>query len=31
MCVVLEELTTAQSDYLGISKRGLFKPELYRY
>ena len=29
--VVLEELTTAQSDYLGISKAGPFKPELYRY
>ncbi|MGZ8541334.1 MAG: adenosylhomocysteinase [Chitinophagaceae bacterium] len=29
--VVLEELTTAQSDYLGISKEGPFKPELYRY
>jgi len=29
--VVLEELTTAQSDYLGIKKEGPFKPELYRY
>ncbi len=29
--VVLEELTTAQSEYLGIGKEGLFKPELYRY
>ena len=29
--VVLEELTTAQSEYLGISKAGPFKPELYRY
>ncbi len=29
--VVLDELTTAQSDYLGISKDGPFKPELYRY
>jgi len=29
--VVLDELTTAQSDYLGISKEGPFKPELYRY
>ncbi|MGZ8524445.1 MAG: adenosylhomocysteinase [Chitinophagaceae bacterium] len=29
--VVLEELTTAQSDYLGIGKEGPFKPELYRY
>jgi adenosylhomocysteinase len=29
--IVLDELTTAQSDYLGISKEGPFKPELYRY
>jgi adenosylhomocysteinase len=29
--VVLEELTDAQSQYLGISKEGPFKPELYRY
>ena len=29
--VVLEELTTAQSDYLGITKEGPFKPEHYRY
>ena len=29
--VVLEELTTVQSDYLGISKEGPFKPEHYRY
>jgi adenosylhomocysteinase len=29
--VVLEELTDAQSEYLGISKNGPFKPELYRY
>ena len=29
--VVLDELTTAQSEYLGISKAGPFKPELYRY
>jgi len=29
--VVLEELTSAQSDYLGIKKEGPFKPELYRY
>jgi adenosylhomocysteinase len=29
--VVLDELTTAQADYLGISKTGPFKPELYRY
>ncbi len=29
--VVLEELTPAQSDYLGIKKEGPFKPELYRY
>ncbi len=29
--VVLEELTTAQSEYLGIAKEGPFKPEMYRY
>ncbi len=29
--VVLDELTTAQSEYLGIPKAGPFKPELYRY
>ncbi|TDH29005.1 adenosylhomocysteinase [Segetibacter sp. 3557_3] len=29
--VELEELTEAQSAYLGISKNGPFKPELYRY
>ncbi len=29
--VVLEELTSAQSEYLGIGKNGPFKPELYRY
>lgn len=29
--VVLDELTTAQSEYLGISKEGPFKPEHYRY
>ncbi len=29
--VVLDELTTAQSDYLGINKEGPFKPEMYRY
>ena len=29
--VVLDELTTAQSDYLGISKEGPFKSEMYRY
>jgi adenosylhomocysteinase len=29
--VVLEELTSAQSEYLGIPKEGPFKPELYRY
>lgn len=29
--VELDELTSAQSDYLGISKEGPFKPELYRY
>ncbi len=29
--VVLEELTTAQSVYLGIPKEGPYKPEMYRY
>lgn len=29
--VVLEELTTQQSEYLGIPKEGPYKPELYRY
>jgi len=29
--VELDELTTAQSDYLGIPKSGPFKPEHYRY
>lgn len=29
--VVLDELTDAQAEYLGISKNGPFKPELYRY
>jgi adenosylhomocysteinase len=29
--VVLDELTTAQADYLGIAKDGPFKPEHYRY
>ncbi|MBL0183634.1 MAG: adenosylhomocysteinase [Chitinophagaceae bacterium] len=29
--VVLEELTTPQSEYLGIGKEGPFKPEHYRY
>ncbi len=29
--VVLDELTTAQSEYLGISKEGPFKTEMYRY
>ncbi len=29
--VVLDELTTAQSEYLGISKEGPFKAEMYRY
>jgi adenosylhomocysteinase len=29
--VVLDELTTAQSDYLGISQVGPFKSDLYRY
>ncbi|WP_462222142.1 adenosylhomocysteinase [Ferruginibacter sp.] len=29
--VVLDELTTAQSAYLGLPKEGPFKPEAYRY
>ncbi len=29
--VVLEELTTEQSEYLGVSKEGPFKAEMYRY
>ncbi|MEO6406989.1 MAG: adenosylhomocysteinase [Ferruginibacter sp.] len=29
--VVLEELTSAQSEYLGVSKEGPFKSEMYRY
>jgi adenosylhomocysteinase len=29
--VVLDELTDAQAEYLGISKEGPFKPEAYRY
>ena len=29
--VVLEELTTEQSEYLGIPKEGPYKPEMYRY
>ena len=29
--VVLDELTTEQSEYLGIPKAGPFKPEHYRY
>jgi len=29
--VVLDELTTPQAEYLGISKTGPFKPEHYRY
>ncbi len=29
--VVLEELTTAQADYLGIAKEGPFKSDMYRY
>ena len=29
--VVLDELTPAQSNYLGIKKEGPFKPDLYRY
>ena len=29
--VELEELTSKQSEYLGIPKEGPFKPEHYRY
>jgi adenosylhomocysteinase len=29
--VELDELTTAQAEYLGIPKNGPYKPELYRY
>ncbi len=29
--VVLDELTTAQSEYLGIAKEGPFKSDMYRY
>ena len=29
--VVLEELTTAQAEYLGIAKEGPYKAEMYRY
>ena len=29
--VVLDTLTTAQADYLGLPKEGPFKPEAYRY
>lgn len=29
--VDLDELSDAQSEYLGISKTGPFKPEMYRY
>jgi adenosylhomocysteinase len=29
--VVLDELTTKQSEYLGIPKNGPYKPEMYRY
>lgn len=29
--VVLDELTSAQSEYLGVSKEGPFKSEMYRY
>ena len=29
--VELDELTTAQSEYLGIPQKGPFKPEMYRY
>jgi len=28
---VLDELTPAQAEYLGISKEGPFKSEMYRY
>jgi len=28
---VLDELTTEQAEYLGISKKGPFKSEMYRY
>jgi adenosylhomocysteinase len=31
ICVVLDELTTTQAEYLGISKDGPFKSDLYRY
>jgi len=29
--VVLDELTSTQAEYLGLSKEGPFKPEAYRY
>jgi adenosylhomocysteinase len=29
--VVLDELTTVQSEYLGLPKEGPYKPEMYRY
>lgn len=29
--VVLDTLTTAQAEYLGLPKEGPFKPEAYRY
>ena len=29
--VELEELSTAQADYIGVKKKGPFKPEYYRY
>jgi adenosylhomocysteinase len=29
--VVLDELTDAQAEYLGIAKNGPYKPEMYRY
>jgi adenosylhomocysteinase len=29
--VELEELTTVQADYIGVKKKGPFKPEYYRY
>jgi adenosylhomocysteinase len=29
--VKLTELTTEQADYIGVSKEGPYKPEMYRY
>jgi len=31
LSIGLTELTTEQADYLGISKSGPYKPELYKY